>query len=272
MHQPQLRKETEFRGRTVRYDRVGDGPPVVLVHGTPWSSFNLRHLVQGLSDSHTVYFFDLLGYGQSSKAAGDVSLGIQNELLAHLLGFWALENPVVIGHDFGGATALRTLLLNRRSFGKLVLIDPVALSPWGSPFFRHVQAHEAALAGLPPNIHEAVVRAYVQTAAHAELDEAVWQAIVEPWTGEDGQAALYRQMAQADSIYTDDVQPRYSEISVPTLILWGREDSWIPVEQGRRLHDMIPGSRLRIIDDAGHLVIEERPDALLEEILAFLRS
>jgi len=41
MHQPHLRKETEFRGRTVRYDRVGDGPPVVLVHSTPWSSFNM---------------------------------------------------------------------------------------------------------------------------------------------------------------------------------------------------------------------------------------
>lgn len=272
MRQWQLRKSTEFQGRTVRYDQIGSGPPVVVIHGTPWSSFNLRHLIHGLADSHSVCYFDLLGYGESSKVDGDVSLGIQNELLDHLLDFWALEDPVVIGHDFGGATALRTLLLNRRSYSKLVLIDPVALSPWGSPFFRHVKAHEAALACLPANIHEAVVRAYVQTAAHENLDEAVWQAIIEPWTGEAGQAALYRQMAQADSRYTDEVQPRYSEISVPTLILWGREDSWIPVEQGQRLHEMIPGSRLRIIDDAGHLVIEERPDALIREILDFIQS
>jgi len=268
----QLSKTTEFQGRTVRYDQTGNGLPVVLIHGTPWSSFNLRHLIHGLADSHSVYYFDLLGYGESSKAAGDVSLGVQNELLAHLLAFWELENPVVIGHDFGGATALRTLLLKRRSYSRLVLIDPVALSPWGSPFFRHVKAHEAAMAGLPAHIHEAVVRAYVQTAAHKKLDEAVWQAIVEPWTGESGEAALYRQMAQADSKHTDEVQPRYPETSVPTLILWGREDRWIPVERGQRLHEMIPESRLRIVEDAGHLVIEERPDMLIKEILDFTHS
>lgn len=79
MRQRQLRKSTEFQGHNVRYDQVGVGPPVVAIHGTPWSSFNLRHLIHGLADSHSVYYFDLLGYGQSSKADGDVSLGIQNE-------------------------------------------------------------------------------------------------------------------------------------------------------------------------------------------------
>jgi len=79
----------------VRWDRSGEGRPIVLVHGTPWSSFNLRHLIEGQSADHSVYFFDLLGYGQSSMVEGDVSLGIQNEVLDHLLMLWELVYPVV---------------------------------------------------------------------------------------------------------------------------------------------------------------------------------
>ncbi len=69
-----------FDGRTVRYAVRGDGPPVVLVHGTPWSSFNLRHLIKALSEDFTVYYYDLLGYGQSDKAPGFDPVGTRGYL------------------------------------------------------------------------------------------------------------------------------------------------------------------------------------------------
>src|SRR5699024_2711221 len=155
----------DFDGREVRYQVAGKGPPLVIVHGTPWSSFNLRHLIDGLGNDFTVYYYDLIGYGQSSKTEGDVSLGVQNKVLDALLTHWGLERPVVVGHDFGGATRLRTHLINGRAFEKMVLIDPVAVSPWGSPFFRHVNEHEKAFAGVPDFIHDAIVRTYIETAA-----------------------------------------------------------------------------------------------------------
>ena len=261
-----------FNGRTVRYGVRGDGPPVVLVHGTPWSSFNLRHIIKALSEDFTVYYYDLLGYGQSDKTSGDVSLGIQNLVLSGLLDHWQIRQPVIIGHDFGGATLLRTHLLNKCNFDKIVLIDPVAVSPWGSPFFRHVREHETAFAGVPDYIHEAIVRAYVKTAAFKPIDDATLDMIVAPWTDENGKSAFYRQIAQANSAHTDDVQPLYTQITSPTLILWGSEDTWIPLERGEALHDMIPGSTFRVIPDAGHLVIEEKPDQLIREIRSFLKN
>ncbi|TAL84102.1 MAG: alpha/beta hydrolase [Rhodanobacter sp.] len=267
-----LSKSYDYDGREVYYGKLGEGPPMVLVHGTPWSSFNLRHLIWKLSKDYTVYFFDLLGYGHSCTDEGDVSLSVQNNVLESLLNYWDLDDPIIVGHDFGGATALRAHLLNDRSFKKIVLIDPVAVSPWGSPFFRHVNRYEAAFSGLPDYIHEAVVRSYVQTAAFKPLDEVTLEGIISPWTGEKGKAAFYRQMAQADSKYTDEIQPLYPTISTPTLILWGREDSWIPLERGEELHSLIPGSALRVIDDAGHLIIEEKPDELVKEILEFARA
>ena len=267
-----LSQTYDFNGRTVRYGVRGDGPPVVLAHGTPWSSFNLRHIIKALSEDFTVYYYDLLGYGQSDKTSGDVSLGIQNLVLSGLLDHWQIRRPVIIGHDFGGATLLRTHLLNKCNFDKIVLIDPVAVSPWGSPFFRHVREHETAFAGVPDYIHEAIVRAYVKTAAFKPIDDATLDMIVAPWMDENGKSAFYRQIAQANSAYTDDVQPLYTQITIPTLILWGSEDTWIPLERGEALHDMIPGSAFRVIPDAGHLVIEEKPDQLLREIRSFLKN
>ncbi len=269
MNQWNLSREFDSHGRAVRYDICGSGPPLVLVHGTPWSSYNLRHLIGALSEVFTVYYFDLIGYGQSDKTPGDVSLGIQNEVLDQLLSHWQLDRPSIIGHDFGGATLLRTHLLNKRDFDKIVLIDPVALSPWGSPFFQHVRAHEAAFAGVPDYIHDAIIRAYVKTAAFVPVDNATLDAIVAPWTGENGKAAFYRQIAQASSSYTDEIQPLYSKISRPVLILWGREDVWIPIEKGETLHQMIAGSTFHVIPDSGHLVIEEKPGELIRHIRSF---
>ena len=78
----------DFAGREIRYDVAGEGPPLVIVYGTPWSSYNLRQLIRGLAGSFRVYFYDLLGYGQSDQSPGDVSLGVQNEVLAALIRAW----------------------------------------------------------------------------------------------------------------------------------------------------------------------------------------
>lgn len=264
-----LEQSFSFEGREVRYDYRGEGASVVIVHGTPWSSFNLRHLVEGISKHFRVYYFDLLGYGQSDKSDKDVSLGIQNRLLDALIDYWQLEKPYVIGHDFGGTTVLRNHILNHREIGKMVLIDPVALSPWGSPFFQHVREYEAAFAGVPDYIHEAIVKAYIKTAAYQSLDDDILEKIASYWSGEQGKAAFYRQIAQADSRYTDEVQKLYQNIQTEVLILWGEEDTWIPIDKGDELESIIPNSKLVTIPQSGHLVIEEKPDVLLHEITAF---
>ena len=267
-----LTESYSFEGRAVKFDVSGTGPPVIVVHGTPWSSYNMRHIIRGLSDTFTVYYFDLIGYGQSDKSDGDVSLGVQNIVLECLIKYWGMEKPAIIGHDFGGATALRTCLINQQAFDKMILIDPVAISPWGSPFFQHVKEHEAAFAGVPDYIHEAIMRAYIDTAAFTPLTDDVMRNTIRPWSGADGKAAFYRQIAQADESYTDEVQPAYSEIAEPLMILWGREDTWIPVERGKQLHELIPGSLFHELADAGHLVIEEQPGLLLEKIRPFLTN
>jgi pimeloyl-ACP methyl ester carboxylesterase len=261
-----------FRGQSVRYWVEGAGPALVLVHGTPFSSHVWHRIAPYFTSTRTVYRFDLLGYGQSEKRAHqDVSLGVQNHLLAQLLTHWGLTAPDVVAHDFGGATVLRAHLLNGCDYSSLTLIDPVALAPWGSPFVRHVRAHEAAFAGMPAHMHAALLAAYLRGAVHRLVPEAELEPYLAPWLGEAGQSAFYRQIAQMDEKYTDEIAERLAQLRCPTQILWGLEDRWIPVDSGRRLQRIIPGAALTEIPDAGHLVQEDAPEAIVAALLTFLR-
>lgn len=270
MQQFNLTKKFSSSYGKISYDYIGEGPPIVLVHGTPWSSFNWRHIIPALSQWFTVYFYDLLGYGASEKVDGDVSLGVQNKVLTELLDHWKLNNPIVIGHDFGGTTVLRTHLLSERDFKKLILIDPVALAPWGSDFFSHVNKYEAAFQGIPDYIHEAMVSAYVQGAKYKPMDAKTLKDIINPWLSSTGKSAFYRQIAQASQKYTDEIEGIYRKIKSPVLIVWGEQDQWIPIENGHRLHTEIKTSQFVTIPDAGHLVMEDQPALLLSHILKFL--
>ncbi|WP_416375816.1 alpha/beta fold hydrolase [Pseudoclavibacter terrae] len=121
-----------WRGRSVHWQSFGEGPALVLLHGTPWSSALWRPIAEALSTQFTVYLWDMPGYGSSSKdPSHPVDLGLQGELFAELLDFWGLERPHVVAHDFGGAVALRARLLHGAAYASLCLVDVVALSPWG---------------------------------------------------------------------------------------------------------------------------------------------
>ncbi len=254
----------------IAYDLKGRGSPIVLVHGTPWSSFSWRHLIPPLSQCFKVYYYDLLGYGASEKAIADVSLGVQNKVLSELLDHWNLKFPIVIGHDFGGATALRAHLLDRRSFQKMILVDPVAIAPWGSEFFTHVKNYEDSFKDIPPSIHKAIISAYVQGATYKSFDEETLDGLIEPWLGPTGQTAFYRQIAQSSQKYTDEVEGGYPDIRTKVLIVWGKEDNWVPIEKGSKLHEAIKDSKFVQIAESGHLVMEDQPTMLLAHILKFL--
>ncbi|GAB4085636.1 alpha/beta hydrolase [Myceligenerans cantabricum] len=260
-----------WNGRTVAWERLGDGPPLVMLHGTPWSSWLWRPYAEVLASRFTVYLWDMPGYGASSKRPEhDVDLGVQGELFAHLLAEWGLERPHVVAHDFGGAVALRAHLLHEARYASLCLVDVVALRPWGSPFFRLVNDHPDVFASIPPVMHRGLLEAYVGTAAHRPLRDDDLARLVEPWTGEAGQPAFYRQIAQADERFTREVEPHYPEITVPTHVVWGAEDAWIPPDRAERLAGAIPGATLTLVPGAGHLVQLDAPVALAAELERWL--
>lgn len=255
-------------GNAVRWGTCGEGPPLVAIHGTPFSSQVWRRIAPQLADRRTVYFFDLVGYGQSEMRDGkDVSLAVQNKVLAALFDEWGLDRPDVLAHDFGGATALRAYYLNGLRYASLTIFDAVALAPWGSPFVQHVRKHENAFSAMPDYMHRALLNAYLQTSAHNPLSDQVLDIYCGPWLGPTGQPAFYRQIAQMDQKYTDEVQRMYRVMDCPVTVLWGENDQWIPRVKGDELAALISGSPCVRIPNAGHLVQEDRPEAIVAAVL-----
>lgn len=260
-----------FEGQSVRYGVVGQGPPLVLLHGTPFSSYEWHRMAPLLARHYRVHYHDMLGYGLSEQREGqDVSLGVQNRVLAALLEHWGLERTDVVAHDFGGATALRAHLLNGCDYSSLTLIDAVAIRPWGSPFVQHVREHEEAFEGMPAYVHEALLTAYLRTSLHQPITDDALRPYMEPWLGEVGQKAFYRQIAQMDLRYTDEVQKRYGEIRCPVQVLWGEQDGWIPIQRGRELAGLIPDARFVAVPRSGHLMQEDAPEAIVLALSEFL--
>jgi pimeloyl-ACP methyl ester carboxylesterase len=160
--------------------------------------------------------------------------------------------------------------LDNRDVEKIVLINVVAIAPWGSPFFAHVQQHESAFSGVPAYIHKAIVEAYIQGALYNELEPEEFDALVRPWLGNAGQPAFYRQIAQASQRYTDEVESNYAHIRCPVLIVWGEKDEWIPLATGQRLHQAIPHSQFCPVANAGHLSQLDAPEFVASQVLEFL--
>src|SRR6188474_369728 len=116
-----LTKSTHLDDGVVRWDELGDGPPIVLVHGTPYSSFLWRDVAPALARrGRRVYVFDHLGYGLSDKHEGqNLTLAAQGRNFADLLLRWNLERPSVVACDIGGAIVLRALLLEGAAYSDL---------------------------------------------------------------------------------------------------------------------------------------------------------
>jgi pimeloyl-ACP methyl ester carboxylesterase len=114
----------------VAYEVLGEGPPVILVHGTPMRSYLWRNVVPTLVESHSVYVYDLLGFGESEKREGqDVSIPVQSGVLGELVEAWRLEEPAIAGHDIGGSIVLRAHLLEEVPFGSIAVLDVVVRAP-----------------------------------------------------------------------------------------------------------------------------------------------
>ena len=255
----------------IRYDIRGAGVPLVLVHGTPSSSFVWEKLVPRLAERWQVVTYDLAGYGASDKyAEQDVRLRAQARVLAELIAHLGLKQPHLVGHDFGAATVLGAHLVEDVPVASLTIIDGVTLNPWGTPYSLLVRANVAVFQALPAYVHEATLAAHLRSAVNRVLDDATLQALLAPWTGDIGQAAYYRQVAQYDHDFTRHLETFYPRIKVPTQILWGAEDRWIAPETAPRLQALIPGARLSYLPDAGHFAMLDTPNLVAERIAAFL--
>jgi pimeloyl-ACP methyl ester carboxylesterase len=256
----------------VAYEVFGEGPPVVLVHGTPVRSYLWRNIVPALAESHSVYAYDLLGYGESEKGEGqDVSIPVQARLLGELAEAWGLDAPAIAGHDIGGGIVLRAHLLEGVGFSRIAVLDAVVLTPWLSEprsSTWHVREYEEAYEAMPDHLFGAFFSAYLGE-TNSNLGEEAFEVYLAPWRGEGGRRAFVRQALQFEERHTGEIEPWLGSVEVPVLVAWGEEDGWLDPSQAPRLREEIPGSELELIQEAGHFVQEDAPEEIAKVLASF---
>lgn len=269
-----LSEEFETDGGVIRWARLGDKrDPIVLVHGTPYSSFLWRDIAPALALKHTVFVFDLLGYGQSDQREDqDLTLAAQARRFTELLAHWEISDPSVVANDIGGAIVLRALLLERATYRDLTIFDAVSGGAWERGLFKLIRTHPEVFEQLPDYAHRALVVSHLTNATHLGFRPEVLEAYLAPWLGPKGQAAYYRQYRQLSESDTDPYEAELAQIAVPVKLLWGREDRILPPEYGTWLHERIPHAELHWVADAGHLLQEDAPAQLLSHLLAGFAS
>jgi pimeloyl-ACP methyl ester carboxylesterase len=265
-----LDERYETSAGTVAAGQAGDGPDLVLAHGWPWSSFAWHRVIPALAQDFRLHWYDMPGYGKSAKSADQrTSLDVQGEVFVEMMDHWGLSRPRVVAHDFGGATTLRAHLLQGCDFERYLLMNVVAMRPWGSAFFDHMGQHADAFQGLPAHIHRAIVQAYIEGALVTGIAAEDLENLVAPWLTEDGSSSFYRQFAQADEKYTAEVEPHFGKLRCPAKIIWGDADPWIPLARGKALHRLMPGAAFATMPGIGHLPQLEAPEAVVDQIRKF---
>lgn len=262
-----LDQQFETPGGTIRWAAFGQGDPIVLVHGTPYSSLLWRDIAPALARTRRVFVFDLLGFGQSEQREGqDLGLPAHAGNFTRLLEHWGLSRPSVVAHDIGGAVALRALLLEGADYRDLTLFDAVSGGNWERGLFQLILDHPEVFERLPGYAHDALVAAHVNRATHVGYRPEMLDAFLAPWRGTAGQAAFYRQYSQIRQADTAGYEQLLAGITVPTRILWGTEDRILPPEYAHWLHARIPWAELHWIPGAGHVLQEDAPAQLLAHL------
>jgi pimeloyl-ACP methyl ester carboxylesterase len=254
-------------GQRITYERRGEGPPVVLLHGYVGDRRTWQRQIDDLSDEFTVVASDAPGFGGSFDPPETFRLSDFADCLAAFIDAIGLGRPHVVGLSFGGGLALE--LYHRHRAVPTTLVLASAYAGWAGSLPADVveQRLQQALrlADLPP---EQLVADLTPTM----LPESAPRGLVGEFTAimsdfhPAGLRATSRAFADAD---LRSILPR---IAVPTLLLYGDRDVRAPLNVAQDLHVKIPGSRLVVLEGVGHACNIEAADSFNAELRTFLRS
>jgi pyruvate dehydrogenase E2 component (dihydrolipoamide acetyltransferase) len=238
-------EKVEVGGRTIQYLKVGEGegPPIILLHGFGGDINIWVFNQEALAAEHTVYSLDLPGHGGSSKDVGKGDLASFVEVVGGFLDEMGVEKAHLVGHSMGGAVAGSFALAHPDRVESLILI---------------------ASAGLGEEINGDYIEGFIAANRRKEMKNVLGFLFADPdlvtrqlvqdvmkFKRMDGVDEALR--AVADKVFPDGKQadvPDLSEVEVPILAIWGREDEIVPHSHAENLPEHV---RTEILDDTGHM-------------------
>lgn len=270
-----------LNGDRIAYRLAGKGPLLLLVHGMAGSGVTWKHVMPVLAERFTVLAPDLLGQGNSGKPRGDYSLGAQANTLRDLMDALGYERATVVGQSLGGGVAMQFAYQFPERCERLVLVDSGGLGHEVTFYLRML-----TLPGFEsvfplfctPQLRDAGVRVATwleRAGVHSTpARQEIWRSyasLADPAS----RGAFFRTLREVIDFRGQAVSALgrlHRAAQIPTLILWGARDPFIPVRHAFEAHEAIPGSRLEIFEDVGHYPHCEAPERFVSVLLEFIDS
>ncbi|MGF1512793.1 MAG: alpha/beta fold hydrolase [Elainellaceae cyanobacterium] len=278
----------------IAYGEVGEGPTLVLLHGIGVWSYAWRENVAALAQHYRVVCFDAVGAGFSEKPMRPSQPGHQVLEAARVVGALCGGPVIWVGQSLGALTILGVAIDHPHLVDRMVVIN-VPVFPKKLP-----STTMQTLATIPQPLVYAADRLQLlkrmrpvarwmarsakreSLAKHEVLQTQTAYVAAYPYVEQFGALTCFARdlkLAMGDiegylqnqPCYTRRLEDNLGAIAQPTLVLWGEEDSWFPVENGKALHQRLPNAKLHVMPGCGHKASETCPRQVNEAVLEFLR-
>ena len=271
----------EVDGDRVVYRVAGKGPVLLLVHGLAGSAMTWRHVMAPLAERFTVIAPDLLGQGESDKPRAEYSLGAHVDTLRDLLDALGHERATFVGQSLGGGVAMQLAYQFPERCERLVLVNSGGLGREVSVILRLLALPSTEVVFplvCAPRLRDVASRVGTMLGRaglrSTPAREEMWRSYAS-LTDAESRHAFFRGLRDVIDWRGQAVSALgrlHHTAKLPTLIIWGARDPFIPVSHARVAHEAIPGSRLVIFEGVGHYPHCEAPERFVETIVDFIAS
>ncbi len=262
----------DLGGRKTHYLERGEGEPVILLHGFFYDSYLWAANIDALARSFKVYALDLWGCGYSTREPLDYGYPLYADQLLRFMDSLGIQRASLVGQSMGAGTAIQFCVQHRQRVGKLLLVSAAGLPnslPLMAKFCNLPGVGEFVMGWRTDLLRKAALRDSFIHDKHLITDD-YFENVTRPHKiANSTEASLAITRKQFFDKLSDEIG-RLALMDVPALIVWGRQDRAIPLRCGEEMHRILKGSRLEILDNAGHVPNFERAEEFNRLALEFL--
>jgi pimeloyl-ACP methyl ester carboxylesterase len=252
------------------YNQRSNQPFIVLIHGFLSSTFSYRRLIPYLMNDFSVLALDLPPFGKSEKSIRfQYTYKNLATLVIELLARLQIRSCILVGHSMGGQISLNIAKQHPDLVQQMILLCssgylkraqmPLLLSTY-IPYFHLYVKRWLERQGVEKNLLNVIYD-------HSLIDEEMCKGYEQPFYDKQIFKALARLIRHREGDLSSE---ELKKIETPSLLVWGEEDKVVPIHIGKRLHQDLPNSQFISFPKTGHLLPEEKPSHVYEQILRFI--
>ncbi len=253
-----MEKSVEILGVNVHYTIQGEGTPIILMHGWGCNLTTLASIEKVAVENHTVYNIDFPGFGQSQEPPTVWGVEEYTQVVETLVKNEHMEAPILLGHSFGGRVGI--LYASRNQVKKLILVDAAGVKPKRSlSYYFKVYSYKLGKRLMP--------LIYGQTGAQKRIEQMRAKR-----GSSDYNNASEMMRRILSKVVNEDLKDRMPMIKVPTLLIWGENDTATPLRDAKIMERLIPDAGLVSFPGCGHYSFLDNPYQFAAVLRSFLND